>query len=96
MLSFGFVIDTGTYFPVLTNVTNVDASSVYTCQYVRIGNIVTVSGKVGIDCTAAAATATELGMDLPIASNFTTEEQCAGTAASENGAGTGKAGGGGD
>mgnify|MGYP003343263409 FL=1 len=75
VLSFGFVIDTGTYFPVLTNVTNVDASSVYTCQYVRIGNIVTVSGKVGIDCTAAAATATELGMDLPIASNFTTEEQ---------------------
>ena len=83
VLSFGLVLDASTYTPALTNVTNVNASTAYACQYTRVGNVVTVSGKVNIDTTAAAATATELGMSLPVASNFTTEEQCAGTAASE-------------
>lgn len=68
----------GTYTPTLFNVTNIDASTAYVCQYMRVGNVVTVSGKVDIDQTAAGAY--ELGLSLPIASNFSASEQCAGTA----------------
>lgn len=68
----------GTYTPTLFNVTNIDASTAYVCQYMRVGNVVTVSGKVDIDQTAAVAY--ELGLSLPIASNFSASEQCAGTA----------------
>ena len=69
----------GTYTPTLTNVTNVAASTAYPCQYMRVGSTVTVSGKVTIDPTATSAT--ELGMSLPVVSNFANEEECAGTAA---------------
>lgn len=82
-LSFGKVIDSDVYTPTLTNGVNVAASTAYQAQWMRIGNVVTVSGKVSIDPTAAAATATELGMSLPVASNFANEYECAGTAASE-------------
>ena len=78
-LSFGKIVDSGTYTPTLTNVTNIDSSTAYVCQYIRIGSMVTVSGKVTIDPTATSAT--ELGMTLPISSNLATEEQLAGTAA---------------
>lgn len=69
----------GTYTPTLTNVTNLDGSTAYEAQYIRIGNTVTVSGKVDVDATAGAAT--ELGISLPIASNFGAEEDCAGVGA---------------
>lgn len=72
-------IDYGTYTPTLTNVLNITASTAYVCQYLRVGPIVHVSGKVDIDPTAAAAI-TRLGMTLPIASNFANSEQLAGTA----------------
>lgn len=61
-------IASGTYTPTLTNVTNIDSSVAAVCQWIRVGNVVHVSGNVQIDPTAAAAT--ELGMSLPIASNF--------------------------
>jgi len=70
----------GTYTPTLTNVANVAASTAYQCQYMRVGNTVTVSGKVDADPTAAGAT--QLGISLPIASNIGAQEDCAGTAAS--------------
>lgn len=76
VLSFGAIIDSGTYTPSLTNGTNVAASTAYPCQYLRVGNTVTVSGKVAIDATAAAAM--ELGISLPIASNFANDYECAG------------------
>ncbi len=80
-------INTGTYTPALTNVTNVAASTAYICQYLRIGNVVTVSGRVDIDPTATGAT--ELGMSLPIASNFAGGTQCSGTFSSHLIAGLG-------
>lgn len=70
----------GTYTPTLTNVTNITASTGYECQYLRVGNTVTVSGKVDIDVTLGAAS--ELGLSLPIASGFTAEENAGGTASS--------------
>ena len=69
----------GVYTPTLTNVTNVAASTAYQCQYMRVGSVVTVSGRVDIDATAAGAE--ELGMSLPVASNFGALEDCGGTAA---------------
>lgn len=67
----------GTYTPTLTNVADLDASTAYVCQYMRVGNVVTVSGKVDVDPTAGA-TETRLGLSLPIASNFTANQQLAG------------------
>lgn len=67
----------GTYTPTLTGVANVDASTAFACQYMRVGDTVTVSGKVEVDPTAAAAL-TQLGISLPIASDFSAQEQCAG------------------
>lgn len=66
----------GTYTPALTNVTNVAASVAYASQYMRVGNVVTVTGKVDIDPTAAALT--ELRISLPVASALVNQEQCAG------------------
>lgn len=66
----------GTYTPTLTNTTNIDASTSYQAQYMRIGNVVSVSGKVDIDPTAAGSVT--LGISLPIASNLTNNEDVGG------------------
>jgi hypothetical protein len=68
----------GTYTPTLFNVTNMAASTAYQCQYLQVGAVVTVSGKVDVDPTAAAAT--ELGLSLPVASNLGATENLGGTA----------------
>ncbi|WP_052757283.1 hyaluronate lyase N-terminal domain-containing protein [Sphingobium chungbukense] len=75
------VLASGTYTPTLTNVTNVSGSTAYQCRYTRIGDVVRVSGRVDVDPTAGGTV--ELGISLPIASNFTTIYQCSGVAASE-------------
>lgn len=69
---------TGTYTPVLTNVLNIDASTPFVCQYVKVGDMVTVSGVVNIDPTALSAT--QMNMSLPIASNFIGSNNCGGAA----------------
>lgn len=73
-------VASGTYTPTLTNVANVAASTAYKCQYTRTASVVTVSGKVDVDPTLAA-TSTQLGISLPVASNLAAAEDCAGTAA---------------
>ena len=70
----------GTYTPTLTNVANLDASTAYQCQYMRVGNTVTVSGRIAIDPTAGSAS-TQLGISLPIASAIELQEEVGGTAA---------------
>lgn len=77
-------IASGTYTPTLTNVANVTASTAYACQWMRVGNVVTVSGQVDIDVTLAASTASELGVSLPIASSITAVEQVGGDAISDS------------
>lgn len=72
------ILDYGKYTPTLTNVANVAASTAYPCKWMRIGNVVTVSGRVDVDPTAAAST--QLGISLPVASNFGAAEDAAGTA----------------
>lgn len=69
-----------TYTPTLTNTTNIAASTAYSCQYVRVGNFVTVSGRVDVDPTAAGQVV--LGISLPVASNFANANELGGAAAS--------------
>jgi hypothetical protein len=68
----------GTYTPTLTGVANIDATTAYACQYLRVGSVVTVSGRLDADATAAALTS--IGISLPIASNLASSNECAGTA----------------
>lgn len=74
----------GTYTPSLTNTANLDASTAYECQYIRVGSVITVSGKVDMDPTAGA-TLTQIGISLPVASNLAAEQDCCGTACSKVG-----------
>ena len=67
----------GTYTPTLTGVTNYGSATAFACQYSKIKTIVTVSCRVNSDPTSAAAS-TQLGVTLPIASNFTTTEDASG------------------
>ena len=73
----------GTYTPTLFNTTNVAASTAYVCQYIRVGDIVFVSGRVDIDVTAAGAD-TVMGMSLPIASNIGAVQDLGGSAVSRS------------
>jgi hypothetical protein len=75
----------GRWTPTLTNVTNLDASTAYSCHYVRVKNTVCCFGRVDIDITIAG-NLTELGVSLPIASDFTSIEDChgVGTCASDS------------
>lgn len=78
-------VTSGTWTPTLTNGTNVAASTAYQGQYLRVGNSISFSCRVDVDPTAAGAC--ELGISLPIASNFGAVEDCAGAGASPEVAG---------
>jgi len=69
-----------TYTPTLTNVANLSASTAYACQYIRVGSMVWIAGTVDVDPTLTATT-TQLGISLPVASNFTQTYQAGGSAA---------------
>lgn len=82
----GPTIATGTYKPVLTNVQNIDVATAYDCQWQRVGNMVTVSGRVDVDPTATGQVI--LGLTLPVATaNFTADQQVSGTVAAAGVAG---------
>lgn len=67
----GLTLAAGVYTPTLTGVANVDAVVVQGADwpYMRVGNVVTVSGQINIDPTAATTTTT-VRVSLPVASNF--------------------------
>lgn len=77
----GVTLASGTYTPTLTNEANITTSTAYQCQYFRVGNIVTVSGKVTIDYTSTGATS--MGISLPIASDIANDNEVAGTCNAE-------------
>jgi len=70
-------IFSGTYTPTLTGVTNVASSTAYTTSYMRVGNVVTVAGRIAIDPTATGQTS--IGMSLPIASTLGATQALGGT-----------------
>jgi hypothetical protein len=72
-----------TYSPTLTNGANVAASTTNTWFYSRIGDIVSATGRISVDPTAAAGTSTNVDISIPVASNFTVTTDLAGTCGSE-------------
>jgi hypothetical protein len=59
-----------TYTPTLTNTANIDSSAVSGLfMYTRVGSIVTVTGAMTIDATAAAQV--QIGISFPVASVLT-------------------------
>ncbi len=61
----------GFYTPTLTNTTNISASTAQICNFIRSGNIVTVSGLVtGITMSAAGGANTVLRISLPITADL--------------------------
>lgn len=75
----------GTYTPTLTSVANLDATTAYSCQYLRVGSVVTVTGR--LDANPTAAGTTTIGITLPIASNLANANECAGSTSSSEVAG---------
>lgn len=74
-------LDAGTYTPTATLGANAAAATALQCTYTRVGDIVSVSGRVNVQATAAAAL-TVVGIPLPIASNFGSTSDCNGVTAS--------------
>jgi hypothetical protein len=75
----------GQYTPTVTAISNITSTTAYLCQWFRVGNMVTVSGR--FDVLAVGAGNSQISISLPavVASNFTAPEQLAGTAASYEG-----------
>lgn len=77
----GGVVASGTYAPTVAAIANVDGTPTVTnAMYQRIGDIVTVTGTLNVDPTAAAATATEVSLTLPFASDLGAAADLAGVA----------------
>ena len=74
-------IASGTYTPTLVNIANCGTLTPYACQWMRVGNVVTVSGFLTVVATTIN-TATSFSMTLPIASSFSENNNCAGTSLS--------------
>jgi hypothetical protein len=74
----------GTYTPMLTNTTNIAASTANVTQWLRIGNTVVVGGVVDIDVTSASSN-TLLGFSLPVPSALTQSYQVGGSGISNSG-----------
>lgn len=73
-----FPTTAGTYTPGIVPISNITGYTAYPCQWQRVGNVVSVSGKVDLEPASAAGTI--LGLALPVASNLSATEQLAGTA----------------
>lgn len=71
-------VASGTYTPTITNVSNVTSSSSASGFWIRVGNVVSVFGRVTVDPTAAS-TRTVIGVSLPIASALTDPGDLSGT-----------------
>lgn len=69
----------GFYTPILTNSTNLEASSSFPSQWFIQGRVVNVSGKVNLDPTSTS-TLTKIDINLPISSSFSNDYECIGTA----------------
>lgn len=72
-------IASGTYLPTLTNVANAGFLGANTAHWIRVGNVVTVSGSLTITPTAGT-TNTQVGISLPIASALANHYELGGTA----------------
>ena len=68
--SNAMVIESGTYTPTITLITNLDSATITTayCRYSRVGNVVSVSALATVNLTATGNS--NFTMSLPVASTF--------------------------
>jgi len=71
------ITSSGTYTPSTTNMVNIASTTTINSNWSRVGNIVTVAGYVSI--TTSGNGLAQLGLSLPVASNFTTRYEGSGT-----------------
>jgi hypothetical protein len=71
-------VDSGSYTPTVTGVANVTTVTASPFQWKRVGNTVTVSGRIDVAATAGANTMTQVGVALPIAGNIANGYQVVG------------------
>ena len=72
-------VESGTYTPTISNLVNLTTATPLVWQYMRVGNVVTFSGLINIEATAAANTVTSFDFDLPVFSDLTDGVELAGT-----------------
>lgn len=77
------VLASGTYTPTITGTSNVDSTTSYAWQYLRVGSVVTASGRVNINATTATSLTT-FRISLPVASNFANDNELAGSGHERN------------
>lgn len=69
-------IASGTYTPSATGLNNLDSVTPAASQWMRVGNVVTVSGKAAVDATSAGTPF--FNLSLPITSSFSATTNAAG------------------
>lgn len=62
----GPVIYSGSWTPTITTVTNATASTSYKCNYTRMDDLVTISGRLAIQATATGATTVRMTLPVPL------------------------------
>lgn len=77
------LIPSGTYTPTLYNVSNIDASSISSCVYQKINDVVYVFGEITVDPTNNN-TDTRVDISLPISVDITTTYDLAGNGSSDS------------
>ncbi len=73
----------GTYTPTVSNLTNISSTTLNNFQYMRVGQVVTVSGSLYVTITTTL-TITNFALSLPIASNFTNLGDAGGSGAGDS------------
>lgn len=74
-------LDSGTYTPSAILGGSMTSCTPGVCQWMRVGDVVTVSGKAVVEMSAGVGSTFRLS--LPVASNFTDDGQAAGTASGQ-------------
>lgn len=75
----------GTYAPAVAGTANVDSVNLVAARFMRVGDIVHVDVELSVDPTAAAPTATQVSIELPIASVLVAATDLGGVATIEGG-----------
>jgi hypothetical protein len=72
-------LTSGTYTPVITNTSNADSAAIVgVAQWIRVGDMITVSGRITIDPTSAGVVT--FNISIPTASAFASSQNCNGVA----------------
>jgi hypothetical protein len=76
----GATLTSGNYTPTATAIANVNgAIGVQECRYMRIFNVMHVSGTIEVNTTSTSPTTTSLRISLPFSTNFAALTDCSGT-----------------